>query len=262
MAKKDWQLPTVTIKEYSQKKSEYCLCIPIINEGEKFKKQIKSLKKYTDIIDILILDGGSTDGSTNNKFLKENKVRALLTKKSYGKQGTQLRMGFAYALEQKYKGIITVDGNNKDGVSAIPRFINAIDLGYDFVQGSRFIKGGQAINTPFIRWFGIRFIYAPFLSFAAKYWYTDVTNGFRAYTPKFLLDKRVQPFRDIFIRYEFMFYLLVRAAQLGYKVTEIPVKRAYPKGEVPTKISGLKAYYDLLLTLYRVVTGYYHPKDR
>ena len=33
----------------------------------------------------------------------------------------------------------------------IPKFIEKLEQGYDFVQGSRFIKGGKAINTPFIR---------------------------------------------------------------------------------------------------------------
>src|SRR6185503_8939466 len=118
---KNWQLPKSELIEFYKKKTRYCICIPIINEGEKFKTQIKKMKKYAHLADIIILDGGSSDGSTNKTFLKTHGVRALLVKKSLGKQGTQLRMGFSYSLTEGYDGIITIDGNGKDGIDAIPQ---------------------------------------------------------------------------------------------------------------------------------------------
>lgn len=257
---KNWQLPKHDLFEFKVKKTKYCIGIPIINEGEKFKKQLKALSKYSKLFDILIFDGGSTDGSTTQSFLKENGVRTLLVKKSPGKQGTQLRMGYAYALKQGYEGIITMDGNNKDDVRAIPQFGKALDAGFDYIQGSRFIKGGKHKNTPPLRLWGIRLLHAPIQSLAAKYWYTDTTNGFRAFSSKYLLDPRVNPFRDIFIRYEFFNYLTVRANQLGYKTKEIPVTRIYPKGELPTKIHGFGSNIDLLTTVIKVLFGQYHPK--
>lgn len=258
---KNWQLPTFTITELQPKKTRYCICIPVINEGTTFIKQLSEMKKYTKMIDIIITDGGSTDGSVNKNILKNNNVRTLLVKKSAGKQGTQLRMGFAYALQEGYDGIITIDGNGKDGVSAIPNFIQALDNGYDFVQGSRFIKGGKAINTPFVRYWGIRLVHAPLISLAARFWYTDTTNGFRAHSRRYLLHPVVQPFRDIFVRYEFLFYLNVRAPQLGLKVKEIPVVRKYPKGKVPTKITGFGQNINLLVVVFKILLGRYNPKQ-
>src|SRR5258708_7421985 len=113
---KNWQLPKFELTEFRKKKTDYCICIPVINEGGKFKTQISRMKKYADKVDIIIFDGGSNDGSTNKTFLKTSGVRALLVKKSNGKQGTQLRMGFAYCLKDGYEGIITIDGNGKDGI--------------------------------------------------------------------------------------------------------------------------------------------------
>ncbi len=170
---KDWQLPSYDVIDFKKKSTKYCLCIPVINEGDTFKKQIIKLKEYTKHIDIIIADGGSKDGSTDKKFLKANAVKALLIKTSSGRQGTQLRMAFAYALSQGYEGIITVDGNGKDGIEAIPSFIKALSEGYDCVAGSRFIKGGKAIHTPQGRLIGIRFIGSPILSLAARKWWTD-----------------------------------------------------------------------------------------
>lgn len=260
MRNKNWQLPEFKVMEFFPKKTKYCVGIPVINEGKKIQKQLEKMKKLAPLADILIFDGGSTDSSLKKSFLKKQKVRALLTKIGYGKQGTQLRMGCAYALKQKYKGIIILDGNDKDDVRAVPDFIKTLDEDYDYVQGSRFIKGGKQINTPWIRLLGIRLLHAPILSLAAGYWYTDTTNGFRGLSRRYLLDDQVNIFRDIFVRYEFFFYLTSRANQLGYKTKEIPVTRIYPKGESSTKIHGIKANLDLLLTAVKVLSGYYHPK--
>lgn len=262
MKKKDnsnWELPEYKLYCFREKKTKYCVCTPVKDEGEKIIKQLKRMKRYIHLADIIIADWGSSDGSTKPSLLKKLGVRTLLIKKSPGKQATQLRMGFAYCLKEGYEGIIQIDGNNKDGVGAIPKFIQALHEGYDYTQGSRFIKGGKAINTPFIRWLGIRFVTSPLLSFAAKSWYTDVTNGFRAYSRKYLLNFKVKPFRSIFVNYALNFYLCVRASQLGLKTKEIPVTRRYPKGKIPTKMSGIKGQLGLLKEVIKTALGHYHP---
>lgn len=265
MSKKDlniseWELPDYKIHKINPKKNKYCICIPIINEGEKIKKQLEKMISFSKLADIIIADKGSTDGSTDLKFLKKQNVRTLLIMKCVGNQGSQLRMAFAYALKEGYEGIIQIDGNNKDGVEAIPKFIKALDDGWDYVQGSRFQKGGRAINTPILRWIGLRFIASPIISLAAKYWYTDVTNGFRGYSRKYLIDTRLKIFRDKFIKYEFNLYLTVRANQLGMRTKEIPVIRQYPKGKVPTKISFIQGNFNFFTTIFKVALGFYDPK--
>lgn len=258
---KDWQVPLFKIHQFRKKQTKYCICIPVLNEGEKIKKQLQRMLSFSKLADIIIADHGSTDESTNLKFLKKMNIATLLTLKSPGKQGTQLRMGFSYALEQRYEGIIQIDGNNKDGVQAIPSFIKALEEGFDYVQGSRFIKGGKAINTPPMRYFAVRFIAAPILSLGAGYWYTDVTNGFRGYSKRYLLHPKVQPFRDIFTAYELNMYLTIRANQLGLKTKEIPVERKYAKGKVHTKISFLKGNSGFLISQIKATLGYYNPKN-
>lgn len=257
----DWQLPKFEIFEIAKKRTKYCICIPVLNEGEKIRKQLHKLLPYSKMVDIIIADWGSTDESTDLKFLKKMNVRSRLTLKDKGRQGTQLRMGFSYALRENYEGIIQIDGNNKDGVEAVPHFMESLDQGFDYIQGSRFIKGGKAVNTPLIRFLAVRLLAAPILSLGSGFWYTDVTNGFRGYSRKYLLHEGVQPFRDIFVGYELNMYLTVRANQLGLKTKEIPVERVYPKDKVPTKISFFKGNIDFLLAIIRVAIGYYNPKD-
>lgn len=256
-----WQLPDYQSFQFKKKKNKYCLCIPVLNEGDKIRQELKKLLLLSKIVDIIIADWGSTDGSTEKKYLKKMGVRTLLVLKSPGRQGTQLRMAFSYGLKEGYEGIIQIDGNNKDGVEAIPDFIKALDEGFDYVQGSRFIKGGEAINTPLVRYFGVRLLAAPVLSLGAGYWYTDVTNGFRGYSSKYLLHPKVQPFRNIFVAYELNMYLTVRANQLGLRTKEIPVERRYDKGKVHTKISFFKGNSNFLFSQIKAALGFYNPKN-
>lgn len=223
--------------------NKYALVIPVINEGERIQKELKELKKFSKIIDIVVVDGGSADGSVEDKFLKKVGVKKKLD--SPLGQSIQYQKAFSWAFEKGYKGIITIDGNNKDDVSTIPEFIKALDEGYDYVQSSRFIKGGKHKNTPSDRIVFNRFVISPLLSLAAGHWYTDTPNAFRAYSKKYLLHPGVKPYRKIFKRYELLFYLTVRANRLGLKTKEIPVTRRYPKDHVPTKIVGWKKVGDM-----------------
>ena len=249
--------------EYEEKKKDYVVLIPIINEGERIINELTRAteNKVSDYADIVICDGGSTDGCTEESKLKELHVNTLLVKQDAGKQGAQLRMGIWWALERGYKGIITVDGNNKDSIEDVPHFIEKLKEGYDLVQGSRFIKGGKAINTPFIRMVSVKLIHAPIISLTAHQRFTDTTNAYRAYSRRYLLDERVQPLRDIFVTYELLAYLSVRATQIGMRACEIPVTRAYPKkGKTPTKISFFKGNSELMSILLKNAKGAYNPK--
>ena len=158
----------------------------MINEGERIKAQLARMAPIARSVDIILADGGSTDGSMAEAGLRSCGVRALLVKTGPGRLSAQMRMALAYALDEGYKGVILIDGNNKDDPSGIDRFVERLDQGFDHIQGSRFIKGGQAINTPAVRYLAIRLIHAPLVSIGARHWYTDTTNGFRAYSARLL----------------------------------------------------------------------------
>lgn len=257
---KNWEIPNFKSYIFNKKNHKYCLVIPVINEGDRLKNELIKLSKIKKDFDVIIADGGSNDGSTDLILLKKMKVvDVILIKQDIGRLSAQLRMAYAYALKKGYQGIVTIDGNGKDDVQDIQKFIYKLDEGYDYIQGSRFIKGGKAINTPIIRYLGNRFIHAPLLSLFSHSYLTDTTNGFRGYSRRYLLDEKVAPFRKIFMNYELLFYLSLRAGQLGYKVIEVPVSRIYPSGKIPTKIS-FKGNFDILFSLFKVILGFCNPK--
>ena len=255
-------VPDYKKQEFAGKTSQYCLLIPIINEGSRILAELDRIHKagVDALCDVILCDGGSTDGSMEPGGLQSRGVNTLLTKLGPGKQGAQLRMGLHFALARGYEGILTVDGNNKDSVESVPLFLDKLKQGYDLVQGSRFIRGGLAVNTPPSRYAAVRLIHAPVISLTAHQWFTDTTNAYRAYSRRYLADPRVAPLRDVFMNYELLAYLSVRATQLGYKACEVPVVRAYPKtGKTPTKISGVKGNSALLKVLWENLKGKYNP---
>ncbi|WP_053359982.1 glycosyltransferase family 2 protein [Clostridium butyricum] len=262
---REYILPKYEIYKIDKKKNKYAICIPVINEGDKFINQLKNMKKLNiqDVVDIIICDGGSTDGSVDLKVLKEYNVNTLIIRKSPGHLSDQLMLGYYYAMEQGYEGTVTIDGNGKDGLEGIFEFVKALDEGYDLIQGSRYIKGGQAINTPKSREIAIKLIHVPIINFLSKFKYTDTTNGFRAHSIQIFKDDRINPFRyGDFPTYSLIHYLTVIVPRLGYKVKEVPVLRQYPsKGKVPTKISFFKGNFDLLRILFNLSINKYNPKN-
>lgn len=258
-----WQVPSFETSLWLGKKQDYCVIIPVINEGERIKNLLNRMAKLAvfNIADIIIIDGGSSDGSLDLHTLQTVGVRALLLKTGRGKLSAQLRCAYAFALEAGYEGIITIDGNDKDDPEAISNFIDALKKGCDFVQASRFLDGGIAVNTPKIRDFAIRFIHAPMLSIVSGFKWTDTTQGFRAYSRKMLLDPEVSIFRDVFENYELLAYLSYIAPKLGYCCIELPTTRCYPSGEIPTKISSVRGNLSVLTVLIKTCLGYYTPRS-
>lgn len=255
-----WQVPAYQTPMWRERTTRYCVVIPVINEGGRIRSLLEKMAAIhvSDMADIIIVDGGSTDGSLELPLLQDLGVRGLLVKTGPGKLSAQLRCAYAFALEQGYEGIVTIDGNDKDDPEAIPRFIAALDEGVDFVQASRFVEGGIAENTPRSRDMAIRFIHAPILSLSSGFKWTDTTQGFRAYSRSMLLDPRIAPFRDVFDTYELLAYLSYRAPKLGYQCVELPTTRRYPKGEVPTKISSLGGNLSVFQVLIDVCRGKYN----
>ena len=99
-----------------ERRARVCLAVFVINEGDRFRTQLQRMEPFAHLVDIVIADGGSTDGSTDLRELERRGVRALLVKQGAGRLGAQMVMAFDWAVHEGYDAIITMDGNNKDGL--------------------------------------------------------------------------------------------------------------------------------------------------
>lgn len=256
------QLPSHEVAFEQPRRADHCVLIPVIDEGERILRQLRAMRTIELGCDVLLVDGGSSDGSTEPQRLQgELGVNALLVKTGPGRLSAQLRIGLAWAMQRGYCGVVTIDGNDKDDPRAIPSFTARLAEGFDHVQGSRYLPGGQAVNTPLDRALAVRLIHAPAISLGAGFRYTDTTNGFRGYSRALLCDPRVRPFRAVFSDYNLHYYLAVRSARLGFRVCEVPVTRRYPAcGPTPSKIGGLGGKLSILRQMLVAALGGYSPR--
>ncbi len=258
----DIGVPTYRVAWSRTRSHKWAICIFVINEGEKIRKQLRAMKRYSKEVDIIVADGGSTDGSLDPDLMEETEATALLIKTGPGKLSAQMRMAMHHVVNEDYDGMVVIDGNGKDGLEAIPLFVAALDSGYDHLQGSRFIPGGHHSNTPLLRYLAVRFLHAPMISLASGFHYTDTTNGFRAYSSRLLKDPRIDVFRPDFDRYQLHYHLAIESVRRGYRVTEIPVSRVYPSsGKTPTKIKGISGLFSVFSQLFQVCAGRFRLRE-
>jgi dolichol-phosphate mannosyltransferase len=170
---------------------------------------------------VVVVDDGSQDGTAN--IARTFPVTVIQHKSNRGVGGV-IKSGLRHALDRKYDVFVIMAGNGKDNPQEIPRLLSAIHEGYDYVQGSRFVLGGQSENLPFFRRIMVpasALLYRLLTGFPG----TDALNGFRAYRLHVLNDQRINVWQDWLDHYELEMYLHYKMLTLGYK--EVPVTKSY-----------------------------------
>ena len=72
-------VPDYTAVEFEGRRHDYCLLIPVINEGARILTELGRAQKagIDQLCDIVICDGGSTDGSMKRETLALYHVNTL-----------------------------------------------------------------------------------------------------------------------------------------------------------------------------------------
>ncbi|HHP7246102.1 MAG TPA: glycosyltransferase family 2 protein [Elainellaceae cyanobacterium] len=116
------------------------IVVPIYNEVESFPKLLEAivtaLREHTISYEIVCIDDGSQDGSTEilkQKASQRTDLKAVLFRRNYG-QTAAMAAGFKYATGRV---IITIDGDLQNDPVDIPRLLGKLDDGYDLVSGWR-----------------------------------------------------------------------------------------------------------------------------
>jgi len=211
---------------------------PCLNEEHAIAKVVRKLRPWVDLI--IVVDDGSTDRTA--EMAKKAGATVLRHKKNLG-AGAAIRTGIQYALRKGYGICVVLGGDDQDDPHEIPRLIRKLDEGYDFVQGSRRLKGGRTVDMPLFRRITTKG-YSAFFSMLIGKRITDGTNGFRAFRTRICKDKRINLNQKWLNRYELEPYLFYKAIQLGYRVIEVPVTKRYPDGGY-TKMEQLRDYWSI-----------------
>ncbi len=184
------------------------------------------------------------DGSTDQTAARARQAGAHVLEhpKRMG-CGPSIRTGLDYALRGGFDTALVVAGNGKDDPGQIERLLEPIASGKaDFVQGSRYLNGGENRNMPLHRKIGTR-LYSLLFSLLGGQRITDGTNGFRAFRLELLKDPRIDIWQDWLNNYEVESYLMFQSIRLGYAVTEAPVSKIYPPGK-PKGYTKMRPFLD------------------
>ena len=214
------------------------------NEGDKIRRTVARHPQPREY-DLMVMDDGSTDGSV--LALADTGILILRNEKNHG-IGSAMKRVLEFALTENYDVVVIQAGNDKDDATQIPRLLAPILSGEaDFVQGSRFLPGGNFGNTPAYRVVATRVVHPVLFSLIVGKKLTETTNGFRAFRTSILRDPRIdwrQPWLD---QYELEPYLLYKTIRLGYRHTEVPVSKIYPPhAEGYTKMKPITGWWSML----------------
>ena len=196
--------------------------IPTYNEAKNIAKIIDSVNSLKiKNLKILVVDDSSPDGTA--KIAKDKDVNLLINKKKLGLGHAYLK-GMEYAIKHMNVNLfIQIDADFSHDPNDIPKFIKKITQGYDFVIGSRYIKGGSipdnwGFHRKLISKLGNKFI-GIFLGKNISDWST----GYRAIKKEVFIKLEDKLTKDLFQGYTYQIGFLDLALKNKFEVGKIPI---------------------------------------
>jgi glycosyltransferase involved in cell wall biosynthesis len=222
--------------------------MPIYNEGDQVGwvlDRFEAVLAAGTVQEVLAVDDGSTDESPS--VVAASAHCTAITHRTREGIGSAIRSAYRYALEHDYDIVTILAGNGKDDPEQISVVLAPILAGEaDYVQGSRFARGGVSRGLPWHRNLAIKAFTLTFSAFVGKR-YTDCTNGFRAYRTSILRDPRVDWTQDWLTSYELEYYIHYKASRL-FRTAEVPVAKVYRERTNDVSYSKMRAI-DWLIAL-------------
>jgi len=226
------------------------IIIPTYNEAENIGKMIEYLntKTFVDIknkikglsqtwqMKILVVDGNSPDGTGKivDKLSKKYSNTFLYIETSKDGIGAAYLKGFQYAKDKlKADFVFEFDGDFQHPPETIPVMLKAMEDGYDYVIGSRKIKGGsnpkgwgfKRVFFSEVGGFTARFMmFFPFKNFFKV---TDPTTGLKVTRVKGFVDKMDLDWKGSRLltkSFGYKLQLLFETLKMGAKFKEIPLQ--------------------------------------
>jgi len=231
-----------------KKQNTAVIVIPTYNEADNVGRMIEYLntKTFPNIIakkdnlneswdmKILVVDGNSPDGTGKvvEKEAKKYDNTFLLTEISKDGIGAAYLKGFKYAIEKLNADFVfEFDGDFQHPPETIPLMLKAMEEGYDYVIGSRKIKGGSnpkgwGLKRVFfseVGGFTARFMmFFPFKNFFKV---TDPTTGLKVTRVKGFIDKMDLDYSRLLTRsFGYKLQLLFETLKMGAKFKEVPLQ--------------------------------------
>ncbi len=220
------------------------LLIPTLNEIDGMRAIMPQIQR--DWVDqILIVDGGSTDGTV--EYAREHGYTL------YRQEEPGIRQAYMTILPYIEGDVLITfspDGNSLPQL--IPALAAKMNEGYDMVIASRYLRPAKSEDDDWLTGFG-NWFFTKTVNVLHGGHYTDTMVIFRAYRTQLIYDLELDldkshrtPERLFGCRISWEPLLSVRAAKRKLKVTEIP-------GDEPPRIGGERK-----LQIWRWGAAYYY----
>lgn len=192
-----------------------CVVLPSYNEEKNIASVIKGIPK--DNIDVVVVDDGSVDKTY--QLAEENGAFVIKHSKKMGK-GAALKNGLAWAMDEGYDYIITMDADGQHDPKEILLFIKEAekDEVIGIVVGNRLL---HPQNMPKIRLY-TNIVMSYLVSILCKQKIPDTQCGYK------LIKKEVLKKISLHARkFEIESELLIKAAKAGFKISSVPIASIY-----------------------------------
>lgn len=208
--------------------------IPAYNESEHIGKVIQMAPPG---LPVLVVDDGSKDDTST--IARSSGAVVLVQNPNQGK-GAALRRGLAWALEQGFTEIITLDADGQHDPAEIPLFLEARrKTGADMIIGAR-----QFAQMPFIRRLantsgGLLF------SWAMRHPIRDNQSGYRLLSQRMaqsVLESDEQGF-------EYEVEMIVRCLKNNYTLDWVPIRTIY--GDEKSHIQPFRHAWKFLTLVFK-----------
>jgi len=195
--------------------------IPTYNEAENIEKLIEEVLKQSSILEMLIVDDNSPDGTAAivQRIQQTNPKVYLLQRPRKMGLGTAYVAGFKFALDRGYDFAFEMDADFSHNPEKLPVMLNAMKE-CDLVIGSRYISGVNVVNWPLKRLLLSYFanIYTRVITGMPVH---DATAGFKCYRRAVLETMNLDAI--ISNGYAFQIETNFRAWKKGFTLKEIPI---------------------------------------
>jgi dolichol-phosphate mannosyltransferase len=200
------------------------IIVPTVNERENLPRLAQRLLSLPVKVDLLVVDGNSTDGTgkiADELAAKHPEIHVIHEQKKNG-LGRAYIAGFEWALERNYEFIFEMDCDFSHDPDEIPNFLKAAarDGGTDLVLGSRYSGGVRVLNWPLKRLMLSRCA-GVYVWLITGMPFTDPTGGYKCFRRRALQAIALDAIRAN--GYSFQIEMTHRLWRDGFKVTEVPI---------------------------------------
>ena len=216
------------------------MMVPTLNEQKGIVRVLEDMPKD---IDVLVVDGGSTDETV--ELARQYRIRVINQKFGRGK-GSGVRTGMEFFLSSKYDVLCMIDGDGSSDPRELPKMIEAMkDENAEVLLGSR-VRGKREKGAMTAFSIFSNLIVSLFLGLRFLRIFTDVQTGYWAFSRKAVetLYPRLKA-----KGFDIEMALFMLTLDIGLKCIEVPVGYKKRLGKTKFRLSlrfrnfGYMIYY-------------------